>query len=131
MLLVDSTVWIDYFNGRANPQADFLDRALDDRLILVGDLILAEVLQGFKSEAEFEQALRALRQFQPASLVSPELAIQSARNYRLLRSQGVTVRKTIDCLIATFCIENEAELLHRDSDFDGFEQHLGLRVIHL
>jgi len=130
MLLVDSTVWIDYFNGRVTPQTDTLDRALDQELILVGDLILVEVLQGFRSEADFEQARLALGRFQPVPLVGPEIAIQSARNYRFLRSQGITVRRTIDCLIATFCIENDHRLLHSDSDFDGFEQYLGLQVEH-
>ena len=130
MLLVDSTVWIDYFNGRVNPHTDYLDRILNDQLILVGDLILAEVLQGFHSEAEFEQARQALERFTLVSLVSPELAVQSARNYRSLRQLGIPVRKIINCLIATYCIENEHSLLHTDSDFNGFEQHLGLNVIH-
>jgi hypothetical protein len=130
MLLVDSTVWIDYFNGHMTPQTDYLDRVLDQELILVGDLIVAEVLQGFRNEADFEQARLALGRFQQVPLVGLELAIQSARNYRFLRSQGITVRRTIDCLIATFCIENDHRLLHSDSDFDGFEQHLGLQVEH-
>ncbi len=130
MLLVDSTVWIDYFNGQINPHTDYLDRILKEQMILVGDLILAEVLQGFRTEHEFEQAHQALEYFQQVSLVSPVLAVQSARNYRLLRSQGVTVRKTIDCLIATYCIENKHDLLHKDNDFDGFEQFLGLQVVH-
>ena len=130
MLLIDSTIWIDYFNGVITPETNFLDHAFDEQLILVGDLILAEVLQGFRSETDFEQARLVLGRFQQASIVDPELAVQSARNYRLLRSQGITVRKTIDCLIATFCIEEGHELLHSDSDFDGFEQHLGLKVLH-
>ena len=130
MLLVDSTVWIDYFNGQANPHTDYLDRELNEQMILVGDLILAEVLQGFRPETDFEQAHQSLGNFQQVSLVSPTLAVQSARNYRNLRSQGVTVRKTIDCLIATYCIENNHALLHTDRDFDGFEQFLGLQVIH-
>ena len=130
MLLVDSTVWIDYFNGRVTPQTDYLDRVLSDQMILVGDLIMAEVLQGYRSEDEFEQARQALGRFTQVSLVEPELAVLSARNYRTLRRLGVTVRKTIDCLIATYCIENEHSLLHNDSDYDGFEQHLGLKVIH-
>jgi predicted nucleic acid-binding protein len=128
MLLVDSTVWIDYFNGRFTPQTDYLDRILSDQLVLVGDLILAEVLQGFRDDTEFEQARQALGHFSQVSMVNPALAVQSARNYRTLRAQGVTVRKTIDCLIATFCIENDHSLLHSDADFDGFERHLGLKV---
>lgn len=130
MLLVDSTVWIDYFNGANTSQAEFLNRVLDRFPILVGDLILAEVLQGFRSDKDFEAALRALAKFTQAQMVTPAMAMQSARNYRLLRQRGVTVRKTIDCLIATYCIENDHELLHNDRDFDGFEQHLGLLVVH-
>jgi predicted nucleic acid-binding protein len=129
MLLVDSTVWIDYFNGRSTPQTSYLDQALDQELILVGDLILAEVLQGFRSAAEFEQALQALNRFQQVTMVNPALAVQSARNYRQLRRDGITVRKTIDCLIATYCIENGHVLLHNDSDYAAFERRLGLRVV--
>lgn len=131
MLLVDSTVWIDYFNGQSTPHTDYLDRILDEQVILVGDLILAEVLQGFRREAEFEQARQALGNFKQVSLVGPVLAIQGARHYRFLRQLGVTVRKTIDCLIATYCIENGLPLLHSDADFDAFEQYLGLIVVHL
>jgi predicted nucleic acid-binding protein len=130
MLLVDSTVWIDYFNGVETPQTDYLNGILENTPILVGDLILAEVLQGFRQDADFEKARRALGKFLQASLVGPDLAIQSARNYRTLRQKGVTVRKTIDNLIATYCLENDHELLHNDSDFDGYEQYLGLRVVH-
>ena len=130
MLLVDSTVWIDYFNGGATPHTDYLDRILSEQVVLVGDLILAEVLQGFRGEAEFELARQALQRLTQVSLVNPALAVKSARNYRALRALGVTPRKTIDCLIATWCIENGYGLLHTDSDFDGFEQHLELQVIH-
>ncbi len=130
MLLVDSTVWIDYFNGQITPHTDYLERILSDQIVLVGDLILAEVLQGYRREAEFEQARQALESFTQVSLVGQALAVQSARNYRSLRVLGVTVRKTIDCLIATYCIENNHTLLHTDSDFDGFERHLGLKVVH-
>jgi predicted nucleic acid-binding protein len=130
MLLVDSTVWIDYFNGRVTPQTDYLDSRLDLTPILVGDLILAEVLQGFRKDDDFDNARLALGKLDTTSLVSPALAIQSARNYRYLRQKGITVRKTIDSLIATFCIENDVELLHNDSDYDSYEQYLGLRVVH-
>jgi hypothetical protein len=130
MLLVDSTVWVDYFNGYATPQCDYLESIVANVPILVGDLILAEVLQGFHHDTDFEKARHALGRFSMASLVNPALAVQSARNYRYLRQMGVTVRKTIDSLIATYCIENDHELLHRDADFDGYEQHLGLRVVH-
>jgi predicted nucleic acid-binding protein len=130
MLLVDSTVWVDYFNGIESPQTDFLHRTLDQVPILVGDLILAEVLQGFRQDSDFDQARRLLSRFRQAQMVSPALAAQSARNYRALRQKGITVRKTIDSLIATYCIENDHELLHNDHDFDAYEEHLGLLVVH-
>ena len=129
MLIVDSTVWIDYFNGLETPQTDYLDQIVDRTPILVGDLILAEVLQGFRDDSDFEEARRALNKYIQVEMVNPELALQSARNYRLLRRKGITVRKTIDSLIATYCIENEHELLHNDNDFDGYEKHLRLRVV--
>jgi hypothetical protein len=130
MLVVDSTVWIDYFNGLENPSTNYLDAIADQTPILVGDLILAEVLQGFRDDADFEKARRTLGRYLQVEMVNPELALQSARNDRALRSKGVTVRKTMDGLIATYCIENEHDLLHNDSDFDGYEMHLGLRVVH-
>jgi predicted nucleic acid-binding protein len=130
MLVVDASVWIDYFNGVKNPQTDFLDTVLDNTPIIIGDLILAEVLQGFRHDPDFEKVRRALGKFMQESMVNPVLAVQSARNYRFLRQKGITVRKTMDSLIATYCIENDHQLLHNDSDFDGFEEYLGLRVIH-
>jgi predicted nucleic acid-binding protein len=130
MLVVDTSVWIDYFNGVKNPQTDFLDTILDNTPIIIGDLILAEVLQGFRYDPDFEKVRRTLGKFMQASMVNPVLAVQSARNYRFLRQKGITVRKTIDSLIATFCIENDHQFLHNDSDFDGYEEHLGLRVVH-
>lgn len=130
MLVVDTSVWVDYFNGVANPQTDHLHSVLSTTPILIGDLILAEVLQGFRNDPDFEKARRALGKFMQESMVTPGLAVQSARNYRFLRQKGVTVRKTIDSLIATFCIENDHQLLHNDSDFDGYEEYLELQVIH-
>ena len=130
MLVIDSTVWIDYFNGAKNQQTDYLYQIADRTPILIGDLILAEVLQGFREDADFEKAHRVFGKFMQVDMVTPQLALQSARNYRMLRRKGVTVRKTIDSLIATYCIENEHDLLHNDSDFDGYEKHLGLRVVH-
>jgi predicted nucleic acid-binding protein len=124
MLLVDSTVWIDYFNGLESSQTDYLDQIVDRTPIL------AEVLQGFRDDSDFEEARRALSKYIQVEMVNPELALQSARNYRLLRRKGITVRKTIDSLIATYCIENEHDLLHNDNDFDGYEKHLKLRVVH-
>jgi len=130
MLIVDSTVWVDYFNGVRNPQTDYLDQIADQTPILIGDLILAEVLQGFREDTDFEKARRAFGRYMQVEMINPDLAVQSARNYRLLRKKGITVRKTIDSLIATYCIENGHDLLHNDGDFDGYEEHLGLRVIH-
>jgi hypothetical protein len=130
VLLVDSSVWIDYFNGAITPQTNYLHATLGHREILVGDIILAEVLQGFRSDADFEAARRALGRFRQAQMLDPELAVQSARHYRSLRKLGITVRKTVDCLIATYAIAAGDELLRADGDFDPFEAQLGLRVVH-
>ncbi len=130
MLVVDTSVWIDYFNGVENPQTNFLNTVLDKTPIIIGDLILTEVLQGFRYDPDFEKVRRTLGKFMQENMVNLTLAVQSARNYRFLRQKGITVRKTIDSLIATYCIENDHELLHNDSDFDGYEEHLGLRVVH-
>jgi hypothetical protein len=130
MLVVDTTVWADYFNGQNNPQTDFLDNALSSEIVLVGDLILAETLQGFREDRDYQLAIKALSKFEQVEMVNLERAKQSAQYYRELRKKGITVRKTIDCLIATFCITEEHTLLHRDSYFDGFENYLGLHVVH-
>ena len=130
MLVVDTTVWVDYFNGVENLQTNYLDAILNQTPILIGDLILTEVLQGFRNDPDFEKVRRTLGKFMQVEMVGPTLAVQSARNYRFLRKKGITVRKTIDSLIATYCIENDHELLHNDSDFDGYEKYLGLRVVH-
>ena len=130
MLIVDTSVWVDYFNGIENPQTDYLHTIVDRTPILIGDLILAEVLQGLRNDSDFEKVRRTLGKFAQVNMVSTALAVQSARNFRFLRQQGITVRKTIDSLIATYCIEQGHHLLHNDSDFDGYEKHLGLQVIH-
>jgi len=130
MIVVDTTVWIDYFNGQTNPQTDYLDTVLLQQPIIIGDLILGEILQGFQRDEDFEAAREALSKLVQAQMVNTDLAVQSARNYRALRKIGITIRKTIDCFIATFCIENAHMLLHNDHDFDPFESHLGLKVIH-
>jgi hypothetical protein len=128
MILIDSSTWIDYFNGEVNPKTDMLDRILGKELILVGDIILMEVLQGFRKDEDFETARRALSSFTQVEMLNSGLAIQSARNFRTLRKMGITVRKTIDCLIATYCIETGTSLLHSDNDFNPFEVYLGLKV---
>ena len=129
MILVDSSVWIDYFNGLATSQTDRLDELLGSDLLLTGDTILAEVLQGFRDDRDFRRAKRALDGLEFRAMLGRDIALKSAANYRALRAQGVTVRKTIDMLIATFCIENGHELLHADRDFDPIERHLGLRTV--
>ncbi len=129
VILVDSSVWIDYFRGQASAQTDALDRLLGTEPLRVGDLILFEVLQGFHSQRDFNQARRLLQSFEVVELCSPALAVQAARNFRELRIHGITVRKTIDTVIATWCIENDHSLLHSDRDFDAFEAHLGLMVV--
>lgn len=128
MIVVDSSVWIDYFNGSAGSEAERLDAYLDRELVLVGDLILAEVLQGFRADRDFESARWALSRLSRVAMVGPDIALRSAANYRTLRRRGVTVRKTIDCLIATFCLENRHRLLYSDRDFQPFVDHLGLEV---
>lgn len=129
MILVDSSVWIDFFNGVETPQVTLLDNKLGDTPILVGDLILTEVLQGFKSNKDFEMAKQALERFELREMVGKDIALRSAENYRRLRKSGITVRKTIDVVIATFCIENNVALLHSDRDFDPMEDILGLMIL--
>ncbi len=128
MILVDSSVWIDYFNGRSTHHTDRLDELLGGEGLLTGDLIITEVLQGFRHDRDFEQARRALNRLAYADMLGRELALASARNYRLLRRRGITIRKTIDVMIATFCIRNDHELLHGDRDFAAMIEHLGLRT---
>jgi predicted nucleic acid-binding protein len=129
MILVDSSVWIDYFNGNTTPQSDELDRLLGVEELIIGDLILAEVLQGFAAEHDFERARRFLTDFAVVMLGGKDTAIQAVRNFRKLRKLGITVRKTTDCIIATCCIESGYRLLHSDRDFDPFSKHLGLRSV--
>jgi predicted nucleic acid-binding protein len=129
LILVDSSVWVDYFRGAATPHTDTLDDKLGNEPLATGDLILTEVLQGFGSEADFNTATLMLTSLKIVELGGLELAIQAARNFRALRSLGVTVRKTIDTIIATRCIESGYQLLHNDRDFDPFVKHLGLRVV--
>ncbi len=127
MILVDSSVWIDYFRGVSTPESERLDVLLGSEPVAIGDLILAEMLQGFAVEREFNQARRLLTGLHVRTLGGREIAIQAARNSRALRARGVTVRKTIDSVIATHCIEHDVALLYSDRDFDPFVEHLGLR----
>lgn len=127
MILVDSSVWIDYFRGVPTPETERLDALLGSEPLAVGDLILAEVLQGFGNEKDFNKARKLLTALDVVDLGGGALAIQAARNYRTLRALGVTIRKTIDTIIATRCIEDDYALLYSDRDFDPFVAHLGLR----
>jgi predicted nucleic acid-binding protein len=129
VILVDSSVWIDYFRGTATPQANRLDGLLGSEPLAIGDLILTEVLQGFTTEREFNDARKMLLALDMVTLGGPDVAVEAAKSYRKLRSLGVTVRKTIDTVIATRCIVSGHTLLHSDRDFDAFEQHLGLRCV--
>jgi len=127
VILVDSSVWIDFFRGHPTPQAERLDRVLGIEPLATGDFVLTEVLQGFTSERDFNTALRLLSSMTVIEISDRQIAIQAARNFRTLRARGVTVRKTIDTLIATRCIESGHALLYSDRDFDPFVEHLGLR----
>jgi predicted nucleic acid-binding protein len=127
LILVDSSVWIDYFRGNRSPEADRLDALFGEEALIVGDIILAEVLQGLRSQTDFDAALRLFATLLTVDLVGREVTIEAARNFRRLREEGVTVRKTIDTLIATWCILNDVPLLYSDRDFDPFVEHLGLR----
>ena len=129
MILVDTSVWIDYFQSADTPQTRQLDMLLGHEPLAIGDLILTEVLQGCDTDKEFNEVQGLLESLNVLELGGEEIAIQAARNFRALRRLGVTVRKTIDTIIATRCIEGGHELLHNDRDFDPFARHLGLRVV--
>ncbi|MCC7198906.1 MAG: PIN domain nuclease [Gammaproteobacteria bacterium] len=128
MIVVDTSVWVDYFNGRETPQVVRLDALLGERILIIGDLILAELLQGFADERDARRALNLLQALDQVQMVGGDVAVESARLYRLLRRKGVTIRKTMDMLIGTFCLLNDHELLHADRDFDVLARHAGLRV---
>jgi len=130
MVIVDTTVWIDYLRGTENPEASWLVWRLQQQSLGLTDLILCEVLQGIRNPRSLAQVRNDLLQFHVFHAGGTELAIVAAQNYQILRARGHTVRKTIDCLIATFCLEAGHALLHRDCDFDVFEKELGLRVVH-
>lgn len=126
MVLVDSSIWIDYFNGQESIGTAKLDELLSTTIVGVGDLILAEVLQGFKSDAEYKTAKGLLLDLELHELGGTEMAIKAADHFRTLRRRGIMVRKTVDCFIATYCIEHGLPLLYNDHDFDPFVQYLGL-----
>jgi hypothetical protein len=134
VVLIDASVWIDFLNGVRTPETDWLDQQLPRQRLGVLDLVVCEVLQGVASEAEAGMVLKELKRLEVFATGGLDLAVASARNYRLLRRKGRTVRKTLDCLpnclIATFCLLHGHTLLHCDRDFDPFEKELGLRVVH-
>jgi predicted nucleic acid-binding protein len=130
VVIVDTTVWVDYFQGVENPETDWLNIELDRQRLGLTDIILCEVLQGVRDDVVARQVERRLLNLEVFDTGGVAAAREAARNYRALRSRGHTVRKTIDCLIATFCLRGHHSLLHRDRDFDPFEKFLELSVIH-
>ncbi len=128
MIVVDTSVWIDYVNGVITPQTNLLDIELENNRIITGDLIIAEFLQGFRDDKQYFDAKELMESLEYYDIVGKEIAIKASENFRRLKKNGITIRKTIDMLIATFCIENGFELLHDDRDFDQIEKTLGLRV---
>ncbi|MCP1271655.1 type II toxin-antitoxin system VapC family toxin [Acetobacter cerevisiae] len=129
MILVDSSVWIDFFRGTVTPQVDVLDRLLGEELVAIGDLMMTEVLQGFASERDFNKARRLLGALDLVEIGGRDVMIEAARYFRDLRARGITIRKTIDTLIATRCIVSGYRLLYSDRDFDPFVTHLGLERV--
>ncbi len=127
MIVVDTSVWIDYFNGNDTPEAEILDDSLGRSAVAIGDLIVLEILQGFRSDKDYVIAKKYLASLHQYNMLTPELAITGAENYRKLRKKGITIRKTADVIIASFCIENNLSLLFSDRDFIPFTEHLKLR----
>lgn len=126
MILVDSSVWIDYFNGVDAPQTEKLDKVLGINPVAIGDLILAEVLKGFRQDSHFHLAKKLFQSLDVYQLLNPIRAVDCAENFRTLRKQGITIRKTADTIIATYCISEHLPLLYSDKDFDPFVKYLGL-----
>lgn len=128
MMVVDTSVWIDYVNGVRTAQTDILDRELKQDRVVTGDLIIVEFLQGFRDNKQFQQARKLMDSLEYYDFIGKDMAIKAAQNFRLLRKKGVTIHKTIDVLIATFCIEHGFGLLHNDKEYEQMEKILGLRV---
>ena len=128
MIIADTSAWIDYFKGTDAAHTNILDRELTRNRVGTGDLIIAEFLQGFRNDRDYQEAKSLMDSLEYFDLVGREVALLAGQNFRLLRREGITVRKTIDVLIASFCIINDFELIHNDRDFDPFEERLGLRV---
>jgi predicted nucleic acid-binding protein len=128
VIVVDSSVWIDYFNGVDSTASEQLDALLGVEPLAVGDLILTEVLQGFRRDAHYRTAKRLMTSLEVLEMLGPKMAVKSADNYRALRASGITVRRTVDVIIATYCIEHQMPLLFDDKDFLPFVRHLGLQT---
>ncbi|RLA46406.1 MAG: VapC toxin family PIN domain ribonuclease [Gammaproteobacteria bacterium] len=126
MILVDTSVWIDFFNGKNNPYTDSLDTALVDGVVAIGDLILLEILQGFKADKDFNIAKTTLGTLEQYEMFGHQMALACVDNYRALRKKGITIRGTADVIIATYCIEHQHSLLFSDRDFIPFVEYLGL-----
>lgn len=129
MVVIDTSAWIDYLRGADTPWANAVDDAMDNDRVIIGDLIIVELLQCIKNPNEYRQVEELVDSLEYKTFVGKDIAKKSAENYRTLLSKGLTVRKTIDMLIGTFCIENKIPLLHNDRDFDPMEEYLGLEVI--
>jgi predicted nucleic acid-binding protein len=125
-IMVDSSVWIDAFNGRSNTQVDLLPELIDSGRVILGDLIVAEVLQGFRNDGDHRRAERDFRAFPVVDLVGRERAESAARKYRMMRKRGITVRKLVDTIIASYCVDEAVPLLFSDRDFRPFVEHFGL-----
>ncbi|MDR2897313.1 MAG: PIN domain nuclease [Spirochaetaceae bacterium] len=129
MIVADTSVWIDYFRGVDACHTDLLDQALLNNRVVTGDVIIAELLQGFRNDRDHDQAQAIMESLEYYDFLGKEMALRAAQNFRLLRKKGITIRKTIDVFIASFCIKYRFPLLHNDRDFDAMEQHLGLMVV--
>lgn len=127
MILADTSVWIDYLNGKISPQTDLLDDALVSGTLIMGDLIFLEILQGIRNDQEYQKVKSQLKKLDQYNLLNPSMVFQCAENYRTLRKKGITIRKTNDVVIASFCIENKIRLIYVDRDFAPFVEHLGLQ----
>jgi predicted nucleic acid-binding protein len=128
MILVDTSVWIDYFKGISAPHTDLLDYELQHNRVIMGDLIMTELLQGFRADREYHTAKSLIDTLEYRDMAGRKIALKAAENFRFLRKRGITIRKTIDVIIASFCIENWLPLLHHDGDFDRMEKPLGLMI---
>jgi predicted nucleic acid-binding protein len=126
VIIADTSVWIDYFNGKVDSYTDELDKQLNEGNVVLGDLILLEILQGIKSDKEYNKTKKILESLDQYEMLGHNMVTSCANNYRQLRKQGMTIRKTADVIIATFCIENKLPLLFTDRDFKPFVEHCGL-----